>query len=66
MQIYTKESIERMIKSWPETIRTLKVLARVNRLHRMPHAELTRAAGKLEKILQEYRDLMVIVDNDIK
>ena len=66
MQIYTKQPVERMIKSWPETIRTLQVLARVNRLHRMPHAELTRTADKLKKLLEKYQDIMALADDDIK
>ena len=58
MQLYNKETLERMIKSWPETIRTLKVLSRVNRLHKKPYGKLNRTAKQLSELLQDYQSIM--------
>ena len=58
MQLYNKETLERMIKSWPETIRTLNVLARVNRLHKKPYGKLNRTAKQLSELLQDYQSIM--------
>ena len=58
MQLYNKETLERMIKSWPETIRTLKVLAGANRLHKKPHGKLNRTAKQLSELLEDYQSIM--------
>lgn len=58
MQLYNKETLERMIKSWPETIRTLNVLSRVNRLHKKPYGKLNRTAKQLSELLEDYQTIM--------
>ena len=58
MQLYTKQSLERLIKPIPETINSLQVLARVNRLHKKPHAHFLRLADKLAEILCDYQTIM--------
>lgn len=61
--LYTKQSLERLIKPIPETIRSLQVLARVNRLYNKPHANLTRLANKLSEVLQDYQSIMEDLEN---
>ena len=56
--LYTKQSLERLIQPIPETINSLQVLARVNRLYNKPHASLTRLANKLSEVLQDYQSIM--------
>ena len=63
MQLYNKETLERMIKSWPETIRTLNVLSRVNRLHKKPYGKLNRTAKQLSELLQDYQSIMEDLEN---
>ena len=58
MQLYTKQSLERMVKSWPETINSLQVLARVNRLHNKPYGKLSRTANQLTELLRDYQTIM--------
>ena len=58
MQLYTKQTIERMIQSWPETIRTMRVLAYVNRMHKKPYGQLTRTANQLSQLLQDYQAIL--------
>jgi len=58
MQLYTKETLERMVKSWPETINSLQVLARVNRLHKKPYGKLSRTAKQLTELLRDYQTIM--------
>ena len=58
MQLYTKQTIERMIQSWPETIRTMRVLAYVNRMHKKPYGQLSRTANQLSQLLQDYQAIM--------
>ncbi len=64
MQLYTKESLEEMTKSWPTTIRTLKVLASVNRLHKKPYGKLNRTAKQLSELLQDYQSIMEDLEDD--
>ena len=58
MQLYTKQTIERMIQSWPETIRTMRVLAYVNRMHKKPYGQLSRTANQLSQLLQDYQAIL--------
>ena len=60
---YTKQSLERLIQPIPETINSLQVLARVNRLYNKPHANLTRLANKLSEVLQDYQSIMEDLEN---
>ncbi len=64
MQLYTKQSLERVIESWPTTIRTLKVLASVNRLHKKPYGKLSRTAKQLSELLQDYQSIMEDLEDD--
>ena len=57
-QLYSKQSLERVLKPFPETINSLKVLATVNRLHKKPHAHLARLAENLTIVLCEYQSIM--------
>ena len=58
MQLYNKETLERMIKSWPETIRTMRVLAYVNRMHKKPYGKLNRTAKQLSELLEDYQTIL--------
>ena len=58
MQLYTKQTIERMIQSWPETIRTMRVLAYVNRMHKKPYGQLSRTANQLSQLLNDYQAIL--------
>lgn len=60
---YTKQSLKRLIQPIPETISSLQVLARVNRLYNRPHANLTRLANKLSEVLQDYQSIMEDLEN---
>ena len=63
MQLYTKQTIERMIQSWPETIRTMRVLAYVNRMHKKPYGQLSRTANQLSQLLQDYQAILEDLEN---
>jgi hypothetical protein len=62
-QLYTKQSLERLIRPFPQTIYSLQVLARANRLHNKPHAHLVRLADKLGDVLCDYQSIMEELNN---